>query len=80
MSLALKIYSVHNLIFQTDYVQIVYNPLTWYLKPICKFNLISEEETEHNAFKYKQRDHQDYDFYLINQNREFSLYPDYLDF
>ncbi|CAD8174765.1 unnamed protein product [Paramecium pentaurelia] len=61
-------------------VDCIYYPLTWYLKPICKFDLISEKITDNDAFKYKQRDLYDYDFYLIDQNRELSLYPGYLDF
>ncbi|CAD8110353.1 unnamed protein product [Paramecium primaurelia] len=61
-------------------VDCIYYPLTWYLKPICKFDLISEKLTDNDAFKYKQRDLYDYDFYLIDQNKELSLYPGYLDF
>ncbi|CAD8203710.1 unnamed protein product [Paramecium pentaurelia] len=61
-------------------VDCIYYPLTWYLKPICKFDLISEKLADNDAFKYKQRDLQDYDFYLIDQNKELSLYPGYLDF
>ncbi|CAD8212447.1 unnamed protein product [Paramecium octaurelia] len=61
-------------------VDCVYYPQTWYLKPICKYDLISDKLAGDDAFKYQHRDQLDYDFYLINQNKELSLYPGYLDF
>ncbi|CAD8079740.1 unnamed protein product [Paramecium primaurelia] len=61
-------------------VDCIYYPLTWYLKPICKFDLILEIAGDNNAFKYKERDLQDYDFYLIDQNSELYLFPGCLDF
>ncbi|CAD8104192.1 unnamed protein product [Paramecium sonneborni] len=61
-------------------VDCVYYPLTWYLKPICKFDLVSKKLTQTDAYKYEKRDIYDYDFYLIDQNGQLFLHSGYLDY
>ncbi|CAD8065756.1 unnamed protein product [Paramecium sonneborni] len=70
---------------QSNYLDIlcvdcVYYPLTWYLKPICKFDLISKKLTLTDAYKQEKRDIYNYDFYLIDKNGELFLHSGYLDY
>ncbi|CAD8116010.1 unnamed protein product [Paramecium sonneborni] len=61
-------------------IDCIYYPLTWYLKPICKYDLNSEKLSPDDAYKYEQRDQFNYDFYLINQDKQIQLNPGFMDF
>ncbi|CAD8110877.1 unnamed protein product [Paramecium sonneborni] len=61
-------------------VDCIYYPLSWYLKPICKFDLVSKKLTQTDAYKYEKRDIYDYDFYLIDQNGHLFLHSGYQDY
>ncbi|CAD8213410.1 unnamed protein product [Paramecium pentaurelia] len=70
---------------QSNYIDIlcvdcIYYPLIWYLKPICKIDLISYKLTLYDAYKYSERDQYDYDFNLIDQNRQLLLKSGYLEY
>ncbi|CAD8166312.1 unnamed protein product [Paramecium pentaurelia] len=61
-------------------VDCIYYPLTWYLKPICKYDLISLKQTDQGAFDYIKRDQLNYDFYLIDKDKFIEIHPGFLDF
>lgn len=37
-------------------VDCLYSPYTWYLKPICKFDMISSKDSPKNPYSYVERD------------------------
>ncbi|CAD8214829.1 unnamed protein product [Paramecium octaurelia] len=61
-------------------VDCIYYPLTWYLKPICKHDLISQKYNAQSAFEQVKRDEFNYDFYLIDLNNVITLHQGFMDF
>ncbi|CAD8193803.1 unnamed protein product [Paramecium octaurelia] len=61
-------------------VDCLYSPFTWYLKPICKYDLISVNDSPDDAFSYVERNELYQDLYLINDQGEMFQQEGVLDF
>ncbi|CAK67647.1 unnamed protein product (macronuclear) [Paramecium tetraurelia] len=61
-------------------VDCLYSPYTWYLKPICKYDLISANDSPDDAFSYVERNELSQDLYLINNQGEIVQQEGVLDF
>ncbi|CAD8114069.1 unnamed protein product [Paramecium sonneborni] len=53
---------------------------TWYLKPVCKLDLITIRETQDQAFHQVARNPLKYDLYTIGYDRELNLRLEFEDF